>query len=234
MRWPLSFLVSFWVITLSAQDCDTTGFFLDEIKDDFRYQDTIITQIDYRPELGQGYGLYRSLQQIKCFKDRLFKEYYISMLIRGKKKERELSGNHLSDSEIGKYAQSSWNYQSGHGRPNYACCSYIKSSDNWYTLTFLADGKYAPGLILINYAPNGEFNSGRTIQSSFTDAGEYYVTSSIRTKDTLIISDVIKWETFYPEDGKYMEMTDSTVTRYILKPSGELKYLDNRTIKFEK
>src|SRR5687768_11930859 len=62
--------------SLLAQDCDNKMFFLDVIKSQFFYQDTIITNIDQQQIIALENGLHKSLQKLKCYKTNALKEVF--------------------------------------------------------------------------------------------------------------------------------------------------------------
>ena len=101
-------------------------------------------------------------------------------------------------------------------------------------MTFLTEGKYVPALTFVNYNPQGQFNAGGTLFSRYIDAGEYFVTSSSLRGDTLIISDVVKWEKYYKDADRFTTLTDSTATSYIVHQTGQMVQIGQRRIKFEK
>jgi hypothetical protein len=215
---------------LCAQDCDDKMFFLDAIKNQFYYQDTIITNIDRQQTIALQNGLYDSLQNLKCYKTDVLKEFFFTTTTKNLNARSEYHQTTQPDSVIKDLVTQYWN----DSHADYACYSFFKSVNNWYTLTFLTEGKYVPTLKFVNYNPQGQFIAGATLFSRFIDAGEYFVTSSSVRGDTLIISDVIKWEKYYKDGGRFTTLTDSTATSYILHETGQFVQIDERRIKFEK
>jgi hypothetical protein len=216
--------------SLLAQDCDNKMFFLEAIKSQFLYQDTIITSIDKQQIIALDNGLYRSLQNLKCYKENVLKDVFFSATTKYLKGTAEFYEATQADSVIKDRVTGYWN----DNQAKFSCYSFFKSTSNWYTLTFLTEGKYAPMLILVNYNPHGQVNAGGTLFSKYIDAGEYFVTSSSQRGDTLIISDVIKWEKYYKDADRFTTLTDSTTTSYIVHKTGQLVQTGERRIKFEK
>lgn len=215
---------------LLGQDCDNKMFFLEEIKAQFFYQDTVITNIDREQIVALDNGLYKSLQNLKCYKTSVLKEVFFRTSTKNLKARSQFYEATQPDSVIKDLVTGYWN----NTRTKFACYSFFRSTSNWYTLTFLTEGKYVPTLIFVNYNPQGEFNAGGMLFSRYIDAGEYFVTSSSLRGDTLIISDVIKREKYYKDTDRFTTLTDSTATSYIVHQTGQLVQIDERRIRFEK
>jgi hypothetical protein len=213
-----AFMICLHVTYLSAQDCNSNIFFLDAIKNQFYYRDTIVVTLNGKQRNALSNGSNSSLQNVKCYRDELLKEYFINTVI---KNRNELFNSIQSDSATKAQATTYWRED----KSTYRCYSYLKSADNWYTLTFLTEGHYMPVLILINYNPQGKLNIGKAVFSNFIDAGDYEVTSSSLEGDILTISDIKKWE------DNLKTITDSTATKYIVEPTGKLLKMDERKFK---
>jgi hypothetical protein len=211
-------------ISLLAQDCDDKLFFLEAIKTQFLYQDTIITNIDTQQIIALDNGLFKSLHVLKCYRTNVLQDYFFSANTRHLKTWPQLHNAPPTDSEINDRVTELWR----DNQENYFCYSFFRSSDDWYTLTFLAEGKYVPRLIIVNYNPQGQFNIGRTLFSRFIDAGEYFVTSSSLKGNTLIVSEVKKWET------GHTTVTDSIASSFVVLKSGQFVHVNERRLKFEK
>ncbi len=212
-----------------AQDCDNKMFFLDAIKSQFYYQDTIITDIDRQQVSALDKGLYKSLQKLKCYRTNVLKEAYFRISTKNQKARAEFYQTILADSVIKDVASRNWS-----DNQDFICYSFFKSADNWYTLTFLTYGHYVPTLIFVNFNPQGQFNTGGTLFSRFIDAGQYLVTGSTLRGDRLVVSDVVKSEKYYEDSKRFTTLTDSTATSYVVRRTGQFVQVDEHRIKFEK
>lgn len=233
----LTFIIVLWSINpASAQDCDSTRLFLEAAKSSFYYQDTIVVDLDNEQIRAFENGFFDTLRVINCHYEQFFKEYFISSYVKTGLLGNDFQSKGKTEKELEAIALNYWNYFFRADRTKYYGYSYFKSENNWYTLTFLMEGKYVPTLLFINYSPQGKFSTGRIVYGAFVDAGDYQVSTSSWKADTLLSSLVYKWETrSRGEKGvEWHTMTDSTVNRYLMLPSGELKNLDQRRFKFEK